>query len=275
MLDKLKAALAFLQTRVEHVPAIGIVLGSGLGGLAGRLDGAPLQVPGSEIPHYPRSTVSGHSGSLIFGRLGGVEVVLQSGRVHLYEGYTPQEVVFPVRLLARLGVRTFLLTNASGGIAAGLEPGDLVLVSDHLNLMGRNPLVGPHDEDLGLRFVDLTRAYHPELRALALQTAAERGLSLKEGVYAALLGPSYETPAEIRMLQALGADLVGMSTVPEVIALAQARCEVLVLSCVTNKAAGLTGEPLSHEEVMLTGRRAQGTLTELVTELVRRIAARQ
>jgi purine-nucleoside phosphorylase len=275
MLDGLKEALAHLKKRVDRVPSIGIVLGSGLGGLASRLDQAPLQVPGSEIPNYPRSTVTGHQGSLVFGRLGGVDVALQSGRVHMYEGYSAQEVVFPVRLMALLGVRTFLLTNACGGIAAQLDPGDLVVLRDHMNLTGRNPLVGLHDEELGPRFPDMTHAYSPALRKLALEIAAERGLTLREGVYAALLGPSYETPAEIRMLATLGADVVGMSTVPEVIALGQLGREVLTLSCVTNKAAGLSGGPLSHEEVMQTGLKAQATLTALVTELVRRIAARQ
>jgi purine-nucleoside phosphorylase len=274
MLDQLKEALAYLETRIERVPAVGIVLGSGLGGLASQLDAAPLQIPAAEIPHYPRSTVVGHSGALLFGRLAGVEVVLQSGRVHLYEGYTPEQVVFPVRLLALLGVRTFLITNACGGIRPELEPGDLVLLRDHINLMGRNPLAGPHVSELGPRFVDVTQAYDPELRRLAQEVAAARGVRLREGVYAAVLGPVYETPAEIRMYATVGADLIGMSTVPEVIALAQLGRPVVAISCVTNKAAGVGGQPLSHDEVVQTGRRVQATLSGLVSDLVARIAAR-
>ena len=273
MLDDLKEALAFLQTRVSRPPAMGIVLGSGLGGLATQLEGDRIEVPSHSIPHYPRSTVAGHSGSLIFGSLAGVPVVLQSGRVHLYEGYSPLEVVFPVRLMALLGVRRFLLTNACGGIAPSLEPGDLVLLRDHINLTGRNPLCGPEALELGPRFIDMTTPYDAELRKVAQMVAAEHGIVLNEGVYAALLGPSYETPSEVRMCALLGADLVGMSTVPEVIALRQMQREVIAISCVTNKAAGTSPLPLSHDEVVETGRQAQSRLTALVRDLVRRIAS--
>jgi purine-nucleoside phosphorylase len=274
MLNELKEALAFLHTRIERPPSIAIVLGSGLGGLAAHLQGERLQIPGTDIPGYPRSTVAGHSGSLIFGQLSGVDVVLQAGRVHLYEGYSPDEVVFPVRLLALLGVRTFVITNASGAVRRDFEPGDLVLLRDHINLMGRSPLAGPHHEDLGPRFVDMTHAYSPGLRVLAHEAACARGIELREGVYAAMLGPAYETPAEIGMCAAMGVDLVGMSTVPEVLALAPMGREVLVISCVTNKAAGIAVQPLSHEEVVETGRRVQGVLTALVGDLLVRIESR-
>jgi len=273
MLDDLKEALAFLQTRVARPPAMGIVLGSGLGGLATQLEGDRVEVSSQSIPHYPRSTVAGHSGSLVFGTLSGVPVVLQAGRVHLYEGYSPQEVVFPVRLMALLGVRRFLLTNACGGITGSLEPGDLVLLRDHINLTGRNPLCGQEALELGPRFIDMTTPYDPELRKVAQAVAAEHGIVLHEGVYAALLGPSYETPSEVRMCGLLGADLVGMSTVPEVIALRQMQREVIAISCVTNKAAGTSPLPLSHEEVVETGRQVQSRLTALVRDLVRRIAS--
>jgi purine-nucleoside phosphorylase len=226
---------------------VGLVLGSGLGAFADML-GEPLKIPYSELPHVPDTTVPGHPGNLCFGNAGRVPVACLQGRVHAYEGQPMERVVFGVRLLAELGCRAVLLTNAAGGIAERLEPGDLMLIVDHINLMGDNPLVGPADPVVE-RFVDLTNAYDRALGARAREAASAVGVELQQGVYAAMRGPSYETPSEVRMLRTLGADAVGMSTVPEVIALRQRGVRVAALSCVTNLAAGISPQPLEHAEV--------------------------
>lgn len=259
-------------------PRVGIVLGSGLGAVADAV-ADPVIVPYGDIPHFPQSTVEGHSGRLVAGMLGGVPVAMMQGRVHSYEGYTPQQVTFPMRVLGILGVRAVVLTNAAGGIQQGYSVGQLVALGDHINQMGWNPLTGPNEprfairKNAGLRFFDMTEAYSKRLRALAKEAAAEEGFTLEEGVYLATPGPSFETPAEIRAFRALGATLVGMSTVPETIVARHMGIEVLGISCVTNLAAGLGATLLSHEEVAETGRKVERQLAALLERLAPRIAA--
>jgi purine-nucleoside phosphorylase len=269
----------FLRRRLAGLaPRVGIVLGSGLGAVAGAV-AKPVFVPYGEIPHFPQSTVEGHSGRIVAGLLGGVPVVVMQGRVHSYEGYTPQQVTFPMRVLGTLGVRAVVLTNAAGGIQQGYHVGQLVALADHINQMGWNPLTGPNEPryalrmGAGLRFFDMTEAYSKRLRALAKETAAEEGFTLDEGVYLATPGPSFETPAEIRAFRTLGATLVGMSTVPETIVARHMGIEVLGISCVTNLAAGLGTTHLSHEEVSETGKQVERRLTGLLERLAPRIAA--
>lgn len=260
-------AVRAIRARSSLQPAAGVVLGSGLGGLADALDGA-VEIPYAELPGWPEATAVGHAGTLVLGTLDGVPVVVLRGRAHLYEGLPPEKVVFGVRVLGRLGVRTLVLTNAVGGIRDGLQPGQLVLVSDHLNLQGSSPLVGPNDDALGPRFPDLSDAYDPALRDAARSAARRLGLELPEGVYAAWLGPAFETPAEIRMIRTLGGDVVGMSLVPEVLAARHMGIRCLALSLVTNRAAGLQDEAIDHEAVLAVGAQAQQTLTALLRELV-------
>ena len=251
-------------------PQIGVVLGSGLGAFADELAGA-VSVPYGEIPGWPQSTAVGHAGKLVFGRIGDAEVVVMAGRAHFYEGYTPAQVTFGVRQLAKLGVKSFIFTNAAGGINLSYGQGALVLISDHINLQGFNPLVGPNDDKLGPRFPDMSDAYSAEYRAIARQTAVDLGIELKEGVYAALSGPSYETPAEIRYLRTIGADLVGMSTVPEVIVANHMGLKCVAVSCVTNMAAGILAQKINHQEVLETGERVRGTLVTLLKALIARL----
>ena len=272
VIAELDEATRAVRGRVEATPLVGVVLGSGLGAWADGL-GALVKIPYGEIPYMPGSTVVGHAGNLCVGRSDGVSVACLQGRVHLYEGHAPERVVFAVRLLARLGCRAVVLTNAAGGIDAAWSPGDLMLVTDHLNLMGKNPLTGPNEASLGPRFPDMTEAYDRELGALARAAAAESGTSLREGVYAGLLGPTYETPAEIRMLRTLGASAVGMSTVPEVIALRHLGVRAAAISCITNMAAGLSPTKLDHSEVEATARRTRDRFTALLSAWVRRVGA--
>jgi purine-nucleoside phosphorylase len=276
--DQVMEAAAFLRERLGALaPQIGIVLGSGLGAVADSVAEAVV-VPYVEIPHFPQSTVEGHSGRMVAGLLGGAPVVVMQGRVHFYEGYSPQQVTFPMRTLGALGVRSVVLTNAAGGIAEGYRVGQLVALKDHINLMGWNPLVGPNEARFGfrpgtgLRFFDMTEAYSKRLRALARAAASEEGFALREGVYLAVSGPSFETPAEIRGFRALGATLVGMSTVPETIVARHMGIEVLGISCVTNLAAGLGATPLSHEEVFETGRQVEQRLARLLERLTPKMA---
>jgi purine-nucleoside phosphorylase len=228
-------------------------------------------IPYAEVPHFPLSTAPGHAGELVLGTLEGQPVAALSGRAHLYEGYTPEQVVLPVRAMRLLGAEILLITNAAGGLDPTWDPGTLMLIADHLNLTGRNPLVGPNDARLGVRFPDLSAAYHPGLRAQAREAAAEAGVSVEEGVYAGLLGPSYETPAEIRMLRTLGADAVGMSTVMEVIAANHAGLAVLAISCITNLAAGLLPRELTEQEVIDTAARVRDTFAALVRTVIGRL----
>ncbi len=243
------------------------MLGTGLGGFADRLTG-PIAIPYSEIPHFPRPTVEGHAGRLVLGSFAGVPLVVMQGRVHAYEGYTPGQVIYPIQVLARLGVRTLVVTNAAGAIRTGLTPAQLVLISDHINFTGNHPLTGPNDPRFGDRFFDMSDAYSRRLRQLAHRAADAEGLALPEGVYLGLTGPSFETPAEIRAFRTLGADLVGMSTVHEVIAARHLGMEVLGLSSITNMAAGILDQPISHSEVLEAGQEVQQTLTLLLAALV-------
>ena len=264
------AAESILQ-RTALRPQIGLVLGSGLGGFADSLSDA-TRIPYTDIPAFPRSTAIGHAGQMVIGKSGGVAVAAMQGRVHLYEGYSAQEVAFPMRVFGRMGIRAVILTNAAGGINLNYQQGALVLIRDHINLQGANPLVGPNDDRLGVRFPDMTQAYDKIYRAAAREEAAKLGMTLHEGVYAALLGPSYETPAEIKYLRTIGADLVGMSTAFEVIAARHMGIKVLAISCVTNMAAGILDHPLSHQEVMETGERVKSSFEGLLRALLPRIA---
>jgi purine-nucleoside phosphorylase len=271
--DKASEAAAFLSSHTSLRPSVAVVLGSGLGGFASALE-SPVTIPFAEIPHFPQSTVPGHSGRVLIGTLGGTPIAVMQGRVHAYEGYSSEEVTFPIRVLARFGIRGIALTNAAGGINRSYAQGDLVLISDHINFTGRNPVSGPNDERLGPRFFDMTEAYSRRFRAIAHTAAMEAGMALQEGVYLSLLGPSFETPAEIRAFATLGADLVGMSTVQETIVARHMGIEVLGISCVTNLAAGLGATALSHLEVQETGRMVERRLAGLLKRLAPRIAAR-
>ena len=263
------AAQSVLQ-RTPLRPRIGLVLGSGLGSFADSLTEA-TRIPFHDIPAFPRSTAIGHAGQLVIGKAGSVPVAVMQGRVHLYEGYSAQEVAFPMRVFGRMGIRSVLLTNAAGGINLTYKQGALVLLSDHINLQGNNPLAGANDDRFGVRFPDMTHAYDKSYRAAAREEASTLGMTLHEGVYAALLGPSYETPAEIRYLRTIGADLVGMSTVFEVIAARHMGIKVLAISCVTNMAAGILDQPLSHQEVMETGERVKTSFTALLRAVLPRV----
>jgi purine-nucleoside phosphorylase len=263
-------AASFLEARTKFRPRVAVVLGSGLGGFADELIGGEEFVY-ADIPEWPVSTAIGHAGKLVFGLLGTLEVAVMSGRVHLYEGYTPAQVTFGVRVLGTLGVRSIVFTNAAGGINLAFERGALVVISDHINLQGSNPLAGPNDELLGPRFPDMSEAYSRAYRETAKKTARELGIPLGDGVYAAVPGPSYETPAEIRYLRAIGADMVGMSTVPEVIAANHMGIGCLGISCVTNMAAGILPQKINHEEVLETGAMVRGTLVKLLKALLPRL----
>lgn len=277
--DQVNEAAEFLRLKLRGLaPRVGIVLGSGLGAVANAVDD-PIVVPYTGIPHFPHSTVEGHSGRIVAGILGGAPVLLMQGRVHFYEGYSPAEVTFPMRVLGMLGIRAVILTNAAGGIREGYRIGQLVALADHINFMGWNPLTGPNDPRFscaagaGLRFFDMTEAYSNSLRALAKEAAAAEDFQLDEGVYLATPGPSFETPAEIRAFRTLGATLVGMSTVPETIVARHMGIPVLGISCVTNLAAGLSATQLSHAEVFAAGRQVEHRLAALLKRLVPRIAA--
>jgi purine-nucleoside phosphorylase len=265
------AAAKMTLSRSSLRPKIGLVLGSGLGAFADTLADS-ARVPYSEIPSFPQSTAIGHAGRMVIGNAGNVPVAAMQGRVHLYEGYSAQEVTFPIRVFGRMGIRAVILTNAAGGINLGYSQGALVLIRDHINLQGSNPLVGANDDRFGVRFPDMTQAYSRVFREIAREEAAKLSILLHEGVYAALPGPSYETPAEIEYLRRIGADLVGMSTAAEVIAARHMDMNVLAISCVTNMAAGILDQPLSHAEVMETGERVKSTFEALLRAVLPRIA---
>jgi purine-nucleoside phosphorylase len=266
-----EAGAKFILRKTKLRPKIALVLGSGLGGFADEFAGA-IKIPYSKLPNFPQSTAVGHAGQLVLGSVENVEVVGMQGRVHLYEGYSAKEVVLPVRVFARMGVQAIVLTNAAGGIKKEFTQGRLVVISDHINLQGANPLLGPNDENFGVRFPDMTSASDKKFRALALAEGRRLGINLGEGVYAALAGPSYETPAEIRYLRSIGADLVGMSTVPEVIAARHCGIRVLGISCVTNAAAGVLDQPLDHNEVLETAERVKGQFIALLRGVIPDIA---
>ncbi|MFQ5926068.1 MAG: purine-nucleoside phosphorylase [Terriglobia bacterium] len=269
--ERAEEAAALIRHRTELRPTIGLVLGSGLGAFADELAGATT-IPYEEIPHFPQPTTRGHAGRLVVGRSGTLSVAALQGRVHYYEGLSIREVVFPVRVLGRLGVRVLLLTNAAGGINRKLKEGGLFVIRDHINLQGVNPLRGPNDERLGPQFLDLSEAYSKRLAAIAHEEAGKLGLELFAGVYAAVAGPSYETPAEIHYLRTIGADVVGMSTVPEVIVAHQMGMQVLAISCVTNMAAGILDKKISHAEVLAAGKHVRGQFTALLRALLPRLA---
>jgi purine-nucleoside phosphorylase len=267
-----ESAAKHLLSHTSIRPRIGLVLGSGLGSFADELS-QPVRIPYTTIPHFPRSTAIGHAGQMVLGFVSKVPVVVMQGRVHLYEGYSAQQVAFPVRVFGRMGVRAIVFTNAAGGINLNYKQGALVLISDHINLQGQNPLVGANDDRFGERFPDMTHAYSKSYRQIARNAAKKIGKDLAEGVYAGLLGPSYETPAEILYLRTIGADLVGMSTVPEVIAARHMGIDVLAISCVTNMAAGILDKPLSSVEVFETTERVHGDFVALLRAVIPEIAA--
>jgi purine-nucleoside phosphorylase len=265
-------AAKFILAKTRLRPKIALVLGSGLGAFADELQDA-TRIPYEKIPGFPRSTAIGHAGRLVIGKIENIAVAAMQGRVHFYEGYTAQQVAFPMRVLGRLGIRSAILTNAAGGINLQYNQGALVVISDHLNLQGINPLIGPNDDRFGPRFPDMTQAYSKSYREFALAAAKKLGIDAPEGVYAALAGPNYETPAEIHYLRTIGADLVGMSTVPETLAARQMGIRVLGISCVTNMAAGILDQVLDHNEVMETGERVKGQFIALLRAVLPRIAA--
>jgi purine-nucleoside phosphorylase len=265
--DQVKAAADAIRSRIPEVPPIGIVLGSGLGDFAGSLGGAVI-MPYGELPHWPTSRVIGHDGKLVVGKAAGKTIAALAGRVHLYEGHDVGTVTFAIRALGLLGVRTLVLTNAAGGVNTGFSKGALMVIDDHVNLTGHNPLVGDNDERFGPRFPDMTEVYSSRLRGIADSAGKAMGLLLPHGVYVALLGPSYETPAEIRYLRTIGADAVGMSTVPEAIVARHMNMDVLGISCITNMAAGVLPQPLDHADVMETARRIRGQFIALLEGII-------
>lgn len=269
---KAEEAAQFLLARTSLRPRIGLVLGSGLGAFADDLSDA-VRIPYAEIPFFPRSTAVGHAGTMVIGSACGVPVATMQGRVHLYEGYPAQEAALPMRVLGRMGVKSAILTNAAGGINLEYGQGALVVLRDHINLQGQNPLTGANDDRFGPRFPDMSEAYSKAYRKIALAEMERLGISPREGVYAGLLGPSYETPAEIRYLRTIGADLVGMSTVAEVIAARHMGIEVLAISCVTNMAAGVLDQPIHHQEVLDTGERVKGQFVALLRGVLGKITA--
>ncbi len=263
MYDKLSKAAQYIHSVKATKPKVGVVLGSGLGVFVEQIEDKTI-IPYSEIPYFKKTTVEGHEGRLILGKVKGVEVAVLQGRFHAYEGLPMEEVVFPVRLLSILGISTLVLTNAAGGINLKYRPGDLVLINDHINLMGRNPLVGPNNNEMGPRFPDMTHAYKPELIAIMKEVSKGLGHEIHEGVYAGVLGPTYETPAEIKMIRVLGGDMVGMSTVPEAIAANHLGLKVCGVSCITNMGAGIVDQTLKHEDIKHEAMKAMNHFTALL-----------
>jgi purine-nucleoside phosphorylase len=268
--ERVEHAARTIRARLSEEPRVALVLGSGLGAFADDIDD-PVIIPYEEIPGFARPTVEGHAGRMVIGKIEGVSVAVMQGRFHYYEGYAFDEVVFPIRTLALLGVKSLILTNAAGGINVAFDQGSLMVISDHLNLLGVNPLRGAHDKRFGARFPDMTEVYSHDYQEIAVEEAHAIGLELRRGIYAALSGPSYETPAEIRMLRILGADAVGMSTVPEAIVAQQMGVKILGISCITNMAAGVIGEPINHQEVVETGERVRETFKALLRRIIPRL----
>lgn len=266
--EKVKESAAYIKSKLADIPQIGMVLGSGLGVLAEEIK-SPVVIEYKDIPHFPMSTVAGHSGTLVAGVIEDKKVLMQKGRWHFYEGYSMEEVTFCIRVMKELGVETLVVTNAAGGINPYFVPGDLMIIADHINFMGTNPLIGPNDDDLGPRFPDLSKAYTPQLIRLAKDAANALGLQLREGVYVGLTGPSYETPAELRMFQRLGGDAVGMSTVPEVIVAAHAGMKVLGISCITN--IFIPGKAADHEEVLEAAEMVKSSFKTLIRNIVKKM----
>jgi len=267
LFSKMEEAKRKIESMTGHQPEIGLILGSGLGDLAKEIEEATV-IPYRDIPHFPVSTVEGHAGQLVIGKLAGKTVAAMQGRFHFYEGYSQREVVFPVYVMKALGIRVLVATNAAGGMNKDFKPGDLMVISDHINFTGSNPLIGPNEEEIGLRFPDMSDAYSQELRKVVFHVAEKHGICLQQGVYAAISGPAYMTPAELIMLRNLGADAVGMSTAPEVIAASHAGLKVLGISCITDMAIGEELEPLTHEQVVEVANRAKPIFIELVKGFV-------
>lgn len=269
LLENIKEATSFLNDQGVTEPAIGLILGSGLGELASEAENK-IEIPYQDIPHFPVSTVEGHAGQLVYGDLGGKKVIAMQGRFHFYEGYSMQDVTFPVRVMKALGVHSLIVTNAAGGVNEDFTPGDLMMIKDHINLTGANPLLGPNENSLGVRFVDMSEVYDKKYLSIIEEAADNQGLKLQSGVYAGFSGPTYETPAEVRMARTLGADAVGMSTVPEAIVAKHSDLKVAGISCITNLAAGMQ-ESLNHEEVVETTTRVREEFKQLVKEVIRSI----
>ncbi len=270
MYSQIEETVASIRARCPQRPVLGLIFGSGLGAYADSFKGSTI-IPFGEIPHFPTPTILGHSGTLILGSAEGVPAVALQGRVHLYEGYSIAEVAYPARILGCLGIQRLLVTNAAGGINPHFRPGDLMLITDHINLMGANPLVGVNLDSLGPRFPDMSEAYDAAMHKIALKVAQEKGIMLREGIYVGLCGPSYETPAEIRMCRTMGADAVGMSTIPEVIIACHMGIPVLGISCITNMAAGVLAQKLNHHEVIQTTERIKEKLFSLFQGLIPRL----
>lgn len=270
LMNHVNETVQYIYGRTAYRPEIAIILGSGLGSLGDKLLDADV-IPYEELPHWQSSTAPGHNGRLIFGMLGGKQVVCMQGRLHYYEGYTMEDTTYPIRVMAKLGIKNLLLSNAAGGINTEFTPGTLMLITDHINFLGRNPLMGPNEADFGVRFCDMSYAYAPHLREIALEAASELGQHLEQGVYVATTGPSYETPAEIRMFRIWGASAVGMSTVPEVIAANHSGMNVMGISCITNMAAGVLDQKLTEEEVLETGARVGAEFQALMTRIVEKL----
>lgn len=267
MQDKITESVCCIQKKCGEKAEIAIVLGSGLGPFAQTLL-KPSEICYEDIQNFPVSTVEGHAGKLVFGEMNGKKLAVMSGRFHFYEGYAMQQVVFAIRVFAKLGIKKLIVTNAAGGINTSFTPGDLMMIDDHINLLGTNPLIGPNLKDFGPRFPDMSTAYTPRLKDIALAAAKKQNIALKRGVYIAVTGPSYETPAEIRMMRILGADAVGMSTVPEVIVARHMGMEILGISCITNMAAGILNQPLSHQEVFDTAEKTKTKFIALLKEVI-------
>ena len=270
LMNHVNETVQYIYGRTAYRPEIAIILGSGLGLLGDKLLDADV-IPYEELPHWKSSTAPGHNGRLIFGMLGGKQVVCMQGRLHYYEGYTMEDTTYPIRVMAKLGIKNLLLSNAAGGINTEFTPGTLMLITDHINFLGRNPLMGPNEADFGVRFCDMSYAYAPHLREIALEAASELGQHLEQGVYVATTGPSYETPAEIRMFRIWGASAVGMSTVPEVIVANHSGMNVMGISCITNMAAGVLDQKLTEEEVLETGARVGAEFQALMTRIVEKL----
>ncbi|WP_373598327.1 purine-nucleoside phosphorylase [Paraclostridium bifermentans] len=268
--EKIQESKNYIQSKIKKSPEIGLILGSGLGVLGDEIEN-PVKIKYNEIPNFPVSTVEGHSGQLVIGELQGKIVIAMQGRFHFYEGYSMESVTFPVRVMKELGVKTLIVTNAAGGANKDFNPGDLMIIKDHINFSGHHPLIGPNDNRLGVRFPDMSTAYTPKYRDLAKECAKELGIDVKEGVYTFFSGPTYETPAEVKLAQILGSDAVGMSTVPEVIVARHSNLDVIGISCITNMAAGILNQPLNHEEVIETTQKVKSEFLSLVKSIVSKL----
>ena len=270
LFDKIVESTDYIKSKINEIPQIGLILGSGLGVLGDEIEN-PVKISYDEIPNFPVSTVEGHKGQLVIGKLEGKTVIAMQGRFHYYEGYTMKDITFPVRVMKELGIETIFVTNAAGGSNKSFKPGDLMIITDHINLAGYNPLIGKNDNRLGVRFPDMSSAYNKEYIDIAKKCAKELDINIKEGVYALFTGPVYETPAEVRMASILGADAVGMSTVPEVIVASHSNLKVIGISCITNMAAGILDQPLNHEEVIETTQKVKSEFLSLVKSIVSEI----